>query len=147
MMFRQFFSNPQAIISIGLGIIPVLFSLLFWLIPCIRFFKLKRDNDRIKMENFRKVAIRSIVNNPLHIKPGDLQFQKTESKPDPRYNAPEKILKEMSVYSMPDIEMEGTVPVYSFPGLEMEAQALKKYREELSTEHLGATVFDTDKRL
>ncbi|MDR3334871.1 MAG: hypothetical protein LBT13_08320 [Treponema sp.] len=141
-------NQPLPIITVGLGIIPLVFSFLFWLIPGLRYASMKTGNEAIKLENLRKVGYRRIWSTPLTVKSGELQADLPECRPKNLAAAQDKVLKEMGAYSIPEVSLdEQGTPVYSFGDLELEKVALDKYRAAINPDasSLGATVFDSDR--
>ena len=138
-------SNPLPLIMIGLGIIPLVFSILFWMIPALRFRSLKKDNENTKLENLRKTGYSRIWTNPLSVKAEDIRAESAESSPQNMDAARDKILKEMGSYAMPDVNIDNAgETVYVFNELDREKAALRKYRGGIGASSLGRTVFDSD---
>ncbi|MDR2072005.1 MAG: hypothetical protein LBP60_01040 [Spirochaetaceae bacterium] len=130
-------ANPLLVIGVGLGIIPVLFSLLFWAVPALRAIGIKKKNAAIDLENQRKKGFSTVWNSPLEVT-GDTF--KDPQKAD-------RFIKEIGAYSIPDVTIDPRGrPVYIFKGLEEERQALERYRKEVerNRENPGAIVFDSD---
>jgi hypothetical protein len=149
-LFSSVSPNPQALIAAVLGILPLVFSILFWLIPAVRAWLLNKENARLKTENFRAFCYNRIWQNPASLKPGDLNppqndaaYQKGGAA---RLNAErDRALKEIGHYALPEVRIENEEEVYSFPDLEHEKEALEKYRASVNLEDLklGNTVFDS----
>ncbi|MDR2660347.1 MAG: hypothetical protein LBC27_10255 [Spirochaetaceae bacterium] len=145
LLSKHFVDNPLPFITIGLGVIPFIFSLFFWFIPLARFILLKHDNEKIKLENLRKSAFMQIWDDPLTVKASDIKSNLKEASPKNMNAARERVIKDMGAYSMPDVTVdEKGEAVYSFNELEREKTALAKYRYSLSTPELGKVVFNTD---
>ncbi|MDR0553906.1 MAG: hypothetical protein LBG76_03785 [Treponema sp.] len=146
LLLSQLFANPLPVITVGLGLTPLLFSLLFWLIPCLRYLGTRKDNEGIKMENLRKDGFNRIWNTPLAFKAADINPKAVECKPSKLDAAKERIIKELGVYSSPEVEIDQQgETVYSFGELERERRALERYRSGIdpNASHLGATIFDS----
>ncbi|MDR1898488.1 MAG: hypothetical protein LBQ55_00600 [Treponema sp.] len=140
----QFVGNPLPLITVGLGLVPLAFSLFFWLIPALRALWERRENERIKLENLRKAGFSRIWSQPLAVESGDIQGPDPACRPAALAAAQDKIIKEMGAYSVPDVAVGETGnTVYTFRELEREKAALEKYRAGIKTEELGSTVFDT----
>jgi hypothetical protein len=139
-----FVQDPRPLITVGLGLVPLVFSLLFWLIPVLRAFREKGENERIKMENLRKAGFSRIWSRPLAVESGDIQGPDPAYRPAKLAAAQDRIIKEMGAWSVPDVEIgEKGNTVYSFKELDREKKALEKYRAGINAEGLGDTVFDT----
>jgi hypothetical protein len=142
--FGQFVQDPLPLLTIGLGLVPLIFSILFWLIPVLRAFWERGENGRIRMENLRKAGFSRIWSRPLAVESGDIQGPDPAYRPAKLAGAQDRIIKEMGAYSVPGVEIgEKGNTVYSFEELDREKRALEEYRGEIRTEELGDTVFDT----
>jgi hypothetical protein len=142
----SFIHNPLSVISIGLGLVPLVFSLLFWLIPALRFFSEKRENERVKLGNLKRLGFGRIWSRPGAVEPDDITGDAAECRPKNMAAARDRVIKEMGALSVPEVEIspKGTA-VYSFPELEREKAALERYRADISEgPALGKTVFDTE---
>jgi hypothetical protein len=139
--------NPLLLIGAGLGLIPLVFSFLFWLIPGLRYFAEKKKNERIKLENLKKTGFGRIWSKPLGLEEQDLDSPVPECRPRNMAAARDRIIKDMGAHAIPDVELgaQGN-PVYFFRELQREKEALEKYRAALKpgASTLGKTVFDSD---
>jgi hypothetical protein len=138
--------NPLTLISVVLGIIPMVFSLLFWLIPALRYGGMKQHNETIKLENLRKDGYGRIWDKPLAVRSADINPAAGECRPKNMAAAQDRVLKEMGAYAVPDVEIGGAgETIYSFKELEREKTALQKYRSGIKPDSsdLGKTVFDS----
>lgn len=138
--------NPVAFIGIGLGIVPLLFSLFFWIIPAVRAVREKKENERTKLINFKKLAFGKIWSQPNNVDASGLSSGIAECRPKNLAYAADRAIKEMSAVSSPSVEIsEAGKTLYSFKELEREKQALSAYRKTIDPARtsLGQTVFDT----
>jgi hypothetical protein len=139
-------ANPLALITLVLGVIPMVFSLLFWLIPALRYGGLKKANEAIKLENLRKDGYGRIWDDPLSVRPDDIDPPAEECRPKNMAAARERVVQEMGAYAVPDVEIGAAgETVYSFKELEREKNALQRYRASIKpgASDLGKTVFDS----
>ncbi|MDR2742188.1 MAG: hypothetical protein LBB98_08575 [Treponema sp.] len=139
-------ANPLPVIISALGLVPLIFSLLFWLVPSLRFVLNRRDNKAVKLENFRKNAYSRIWDDPLAVKPQDIVPQAKECRPQNLAATQDRVIKEIGVYANPDVSLDETgKPVYVFGELEREKAALEKYRAGIApgASDLGKIVFDS----
>jgi hypothetical protein len=133
-LMNNFISNPLPIMHIGLGLIPMLFSLFFWLIPLVRFLLLKHDNENIKLENLRKTAFMQIWDSPLAVTTGGIKADLNECRPKNIDAARERVIKDAGHYSIPEVEVnEKGETVYLFTDLNREKDALAKYRSSIKS--------------
>jgi hypothetical protein len=140
-------TKPLPLIGIGLGLVPLVFSVLFWLIPGIRCVLEKKENEEIKLDNLKKIGFNRIWSKPLAVGEGDIDSTAKECRPRNMAAARDRIIKDMGAYSMPDVELdERGGPRYVFRELQREKEALAKYRAAVNPEasSLGKTVFDSD---
>jgi hypothetical protein len=146
-LLEPFAGNPLPFIGIGLGLVPLLFSLLFWLIPGLRYFREKKENEKIKLNNLKKTGFSLIWSKPLGVLEKDIDSPAAESRPQNMAAARDRIIKDMGAWSVPDVELNGQGnPVYFFRELQREKDALETYRASLDPEApaLGKIVFDSD---
>jgi hypothetical protein len=142
----QFIASPLVPILVGLGIVPLVFSFLFWLIPALRYAGMKKTNEAIKMENLRKDGYGRVWNNPLSVQSSDINPAVEECRPKNIAAAREKVIQEIGAYTVPDVEIGARgETVYSFKELEREKTALQTYRALVKpgAHDLGKTVFDS----
>lgn len=138
--------NPLTFISVVLGVVPLVFAVLFYLIPGLRAIREKKENEEAKMENLRKEAYRRIWENPTKVKSSDFKPSLAESKPQDLPAARERMVTEMGSYTQPEVAIaEDGSTEFAFPGLAQEREALEKYRStmDLKKYELGKTVFDS----
>ncbi|MDR2483670.1 MAG: hypothetical protein LBD08_08585, partial [Treponema sp.] len=147
LLLGQLVANPLPFLTVGLGLVPLVFSLLFWLIPALRYGGVRRDNEAVKLENLRKDAFARIWQAPLAFKAADIKPQAPECQPAKLDAARDRIIKELGGYSQPEVQAgEDGGMIYSFGELEREKRALERYRAGVDPDAsaLGAVVFDSD---
>jgi len=139
-------SNPHILIGIVLGIIPVLFSLFFWLIPGLRFLAEKKENEKLKFKNLKRFCFKKIWSSPDKVDISKINHPAEEYRPKKTVEAEDKIIKEIGAISIPEVETDVNGKfVYTFKNLEREKRALEKYRSSVdpSKFKIGQTVFDS----
>ncbi|MDR1308259.1 MAG: hypothetical protein LBK74_11890 [Treponema sp.] len=127
--------SPLAPVAAGLGVVPVLFSLFFWIVPAVRRARIKKKNAAIDFENRRKQGFAAVWDAPLEVTE-DL-FGKDAGR----------LIREIGSYSVPDVVIDSRgKTVYSFKELDEEKKALEKYRRGIDKNRgdPGAVVFDSD---
>jgi hypothetical protein len=142
----QFIANPLPLIGIGLGLVPLVFSVLFWLVPGLRCFLEKKENERIKLDNLKKLGFSRIWAKPLAVQEKEIDSPARECRPRNMAAAQDRIIKDMGAYSIPDVELdEAGKSVYAFKELQREKEALAQYRASINPEasSLGKIVFDS----
>jgi hypothetical protein len=127
---------------VGLGLVPLLFSFFFWLIPALRFARLGAENRVIRKRNLRKIGFRVIWEKLRGIRAADIG---APASPPPPAEA-ERIIGEMGSYSQPELEVDERGTVYNFPELEREKGALNSGRAAVNPDDfkIGTVVFDSE---
>jgi hypothetical protein len=146
----HFLGNPLPFITVGMGLVPLVFSVLFWLIPGIRYLLTKKENEGIKLENFRKDGYGRIWDSPLSVRPEGMDPRAAECRPGNMAAARNRIIREFGSYTVPEVSIgDGGGELYSFGELDREKKALEKYRAGIDPGRsaLGTAVFDSDARL
>ncbi|MCL2374505.1 MAG: hypothetical protein FWC65_04615 [Treponema sp.] len=139
-------TNPLPAIQIGLGLVPLLFSALFWLVPALRSLMVKKENDEIRMGNFRGLFYSRIWADPESFAPAGIDIRGDQRRPRDIAAAKDAALKEMGAYSLPHVALdEGRREVFGFRELRREKDALEKYRRTIDMQKAmtGKTVFDS----
>jgi len=144
-LLELFTPNPVLFMSIALGIIPLAFSVLFWIIPVIRYFTEKNENERIKLINFKRLAFNKIWSSPKNLNFDKFSSSVPEASPE-NTAAADIAIKDFAAISKVEIEQnENGKIIYSFNELEREKDAIEKYRKNTASDrsNLGDTVFDS----
>jgi hypothetical protein len=139
-------ADPLPLIMVGLGLVPLAFSALFWLIPALRYFREKRENQGIKLENLRKTGFQRIWSKPRGLRSGDILGPSPEASPQNLSVAQDRIIKDMAAYSMPEVEADPSGDtVYHFIELEREKGDVARCRAGIrpGDSELGKTIFDS----
>jgi hypothetical protein len=130
-----------------LGVMPVVFSVLFFLVPILRSARLARANARIREEALRKRVYAQVLANPASVAPGDIL--PTQSPMDPKGFAAlrKRILDSFAALKAAEPvlqEKDGSFS-YSFRELQRELADLDRYRRavDLGKLEVGKTVFDS----
>jgi hypothetical protein len=141
----NFVQNPLPFIGVGLGLVPLVFSALFWLIPALRLWFEKKENENTRMSNLRRLGFGRIWARPLAVETKDIESRIPECRPKNMAAAQDRVIKEMGAWSLPEVELnEQGEAVYSFKELEREKEALEKYRLGIpdAKSDMGKTVFE-----
>jgi len=137
-------ADPLPVIQIALGLVPALFSVFFWLIPALRLRLLKKENNAIRMGNFRGFFFSRIWASPEGFKPAAADPRDGECRPANLAAAKDTALKEMGSYSSLQVSLdEKQDEVFDFSELRREKDALEKYRRTVDIAKTGETVFDS----
>jgi hypothetical protein len=140
--------NPHILISIALGIVPVIFSVMFWFIPAVRKFMEIKENESIKLSNFKKFGFSKIWANPNNVEISALIPPAAECRPKNTAFAADRVIKDIGAVSSPQVEIgeDGKI-YYSFKDLEREKIAIAGYRNSIdpNSAQIGNIVFDSGK--
>jgi len=142
-MFTQ---NPPFFIGAVLGVTPFVFSLLFWIIPALRKLTEKKENENVKLTNFKKLGFGKIWASPADFRLKNIVPSSEEFRPENIANAGDRVVKEFGAIGDVEVEQgENGEMIYSFKELEREKLAIEKYRKSIdpARSNLGSTVFDT----
>jgi hypothetical protein len=139
--------NPRPLLLVGLGLVPLLFSFFFWLIPALRLVRLNGENQNIKKRNLRKTGFGKIWEKPRGLAAADIDGPAPECRPANLEAERERIIVEMGTYSQPGVEVdESGRTVYNFTELEREKAALAAGRAAVNPEdfRIGRVIFDSE---
>jgi hypothetical protein len=137
-------ASPEALIGIALGIVPVAFSVLFFLVPAIRSRRLAARNERARVENLRRVAYRAVLDGPEAVRPEAIPVAEDAVRPrDPK--AADRLLNELAVYAGAEPGADGS---YSFPEIARSRSEAAKVRAgvDAAKYELGDAIFDSHGR-
>ncbi|MDR2363938.1 MAG: hypothetical protein LBD65_05940, partial [Spirochaetaceae bacterium] len=101
LLSAEFIANPLPLITIGLGLVPLVFSVLFWLVPGLRYVLEKKENEGIKLDNLKKLGFGRIWSKPLAVQEKDIDSPAKECRPRNMAAARDRIIKDMGACSMP----------------------------------------------
>ncbi|MDR2601397.1 MAG: hypothetical protein LBC53_02950 [Spirochaetaceae bacterium] len=136
--------DPVPLLLYGLGLVPLVFSAFFWGTPAIRSLLVKKENQKIKMDNLRKFGYKAVLDSPLCVTPSAIKPTAPECTPDSPQTAASQIIKEIGAYSQPEVQIsENGETVYVFNDLERELKSMDKARKSSRGESLGGVVFDS----
>lgn len=138
--------DPAAITAVGLGVVPLAFAVLFYLIPAARSVLQAKENEGTRFSNFRKAAYRAAWNSPAALVPSSVAPADAESRPADLAAARDAAVKELGQYAMPEVSLSPSgETVYAFPDLERDRASLAKARAAVRLEEFkpGATIFDS----
>jgi len=134
-------ADPSTFLALGLGAVPLAFSALFYLIPALRSRRLAAANEKVKLENLRRVAYAQVLASPSGVRPESVPVTVAEASPkDSR--AAERLLVELAAASGGEPAADGS---YSFPEVARGEEEAARVRAAVKDEDfsLGATVFDS----
>lgn len=133
---------PGAIplLYIGLGLVPLAFSLLFWLIPLVRYRRISRFNRSLRDKKKSATLERAIWTAAKNAKA--LKLNRDADRASTRILARMAARAETESHSDEDGNS-----LWRFTALEREARALEKAREAARTAGTGPIIFDSHEPL
>ena len=146
-MLLQAGISPLPLVEIALGVIPVAFSIVFFIVPLLRNARRQRLNDLLRDEALRKRVMAQVLASPARVDPRDVR--PTGTPLDPR-NLPararrilERIAAALKAEPVP-LEREGEF-AYRFTELERQLADLERFRKGIDVRRyqVGKTVFDS----
>jgi hypothetical protein len=144
--FTRSVEGHTSYILIGLGIVPLIFLFLFYLVPFLRNLRRKKINNEIKEENFRKSIYSYILKSPLRINPAVIVPGEESEKVLNAGAVTEKIVKEIVGLKYGDVEIapDGST-LYTIPELDREIKDVQEYRRSINLNDyaVGSAVFDS----
>ena len=139
-------SNPVPFLLIGLGVIPVVFSILFFLVPLLRKIRLERQNEKIRVEALRRRVMARILESPSSVNARDLRPSGTTLDPKNFMQACRRLIEHVAAQLKAEpVARDGGSFSYRFTELERELADLAAYRKkvDLGKYDVGKTVFDS----
>jgi hypothetical protein len=139
-------ANSSSLIMIALGIVPLVFSIFFYIIPLMRNLQRNGKNEEIKKENLRKRIYNKIFENRGSINPAAVSSLAEVEKPKNPGRFTEDVVKQFAAMKHGEVEEAGAGKfVYTFPDFKYELDDVEKYRQtvDLSKFRVGKTVFDS----
>jgi hypothetical protein len=130
-----------------LGVIPVAFSIVFFLVPLLRNIRLKRRNDQIREEALRRRIYAQVLSSPAKVDPREVRASGTALDPKNLSAVSRRILERLAAALQAEpvpLEKEGLF-AYAFPEVQRQLSDLESYRREIDPKRyeLGKTVFDS----
>jgi hypothetical protein len=138
--------QPYLPVLVILGIIPLSFSVLFFLIPLLRTVPRVRQNRSIKEDNLRKRIYSYVFDNPLMINPGQITPRGELDSPKNPQRFIQKQIDELAAVKQAEIEEnENNVLFYNFKEIKREQDDIAAVRNavDLKKYEVGETVFDS----
>jgi hypothetical protein len=140
-------AHPVPLLTLVLGIVPVAFSIFFFLVPLLRKLRLNRQNARIREEALRGRIITQVLASPSRVDPRDMKASGTALDPRNLPAASRRIIDRLAaaMHAEPIPQEKQGAFAYRFAELERELADLESHRKgiDLKRYELGATVFDS----
>ncbi len=139
--------SPVPVIAIALGVIPVAFSAVFFLVPLLRNLRRGRQNDALREETLRKRIMAQVLASPSHVDARDVRPTGTSLDPKDLPARSRRILERMAASLKAEpipLDKEGQF-AYRFAEIERQMSDLEAFRKgiDLKRYEVGKTVFDS----
>jgi hypothetical protein len=138
--------NPLGFMLFGLGMVPVLFSFVFFLATGIRRLGDRRQNRRIRRENFRRTVFEAIGDQPEYVLPGAIIPRKDAETPRNWEALRDEEIEGYASFKGADIQTEADSRQYfAFDELKREQTDMATLRASIDTDRFGVgqVVFDS----
>ncbi len=137
--------DPTTVIPVVLGIIPLAFSILFFLVPLIRRAREKSKNQDIKRGNFLKRLYDRILQNPLLVDPRKIQPFGADESPDRWEAFRDQSIKRLAAAKGADVEETEGAFVYRITELDREQRDIAALRNsiDIASFNIGKTIYDS----
>ena len=156
-LFAQITATPTAAVTIVfwvMGLIPAVFSALFFTIPAVRRAREKKINERIQYENIRKRVINAVMEHPEEVDPEFIEVGEIQGlSRDQVREIVTRIVGELAAERGAEVhqkrEAMGDKPAaytYHFHDIAREKQDVERVRSSIDTSRFetGQVVFDSD---
>jgi hypothetical protein len=138
--------NPVPFLAIVLGVVPVAFSILFFIVPLLRKLQLGKKNAEVQEENLRRRVLAHLLSSPQRVDPKDIRPLGKGLDPRNLTAASQRMVERLAAALKAEpIPGDGKEFAYRFTDLEREIPDLEEYRRnvDLSKYAVGKTVFDS----
>jgi hypothetical protein len=138
--------SPIPFLAIVLGIVPVAFSIFFFLIPLLRKIRVGKENATIREETLRRRVYAHVLSSPQRVDPRDMRPLGSGMDPRDLPAASRRILERLAAaFKAEPIPQEDKTFAYKFTDLEREMPDLDEFRKKVDLKQyaLGKTIFDS----
>ena len=156
-LFAQITATPAAAVTIVfwvMGLIPAVFSALFYLIPVVRRLREKKLNERSRYENVRKRVINAILASPEEVDPEFIDIGETAGvSRSEAGDIVRQVISELAAERGAEVTEKRAATdgrpatyLYHFHDIAREQADVEKIRESVDTSRFdtGSVVFDSD---
>lgn len=140
-LLAGFMDNPLGLMAVGLGIVPLVFSLLFWLVPALRAGSVQRQNERIRERNMLRILYSGALSSPALVSAPEPAALPDSARPK-NTALSRKALDELAAFEHAEPAAGGA---YRLTELERKAADAERVRAALRPEdyRLGGVAFDS----
>lgn len=142
--FNPYLSIPNSVIAIVLGIIPITYSILFFIVPALRKTWLKKENRRRSIRNLKKQTYSTVLTNPLQVVENEIEPVRGSIIPPNWKKVRTEALGTISDADDIDITGEENSYTYSYPELDRKMKDIKNVRTNTKIEDIGEVIFTAE---
>jgi hypothetical protein len=138
--------SPVPFLAIVLGVVPVAFSIIFFLVPLLRKISLDRRNARMREDELRKRIYARVLASPALVSPADITPDRDGLDPKDFPAARRRIIERLAaVLGGEPIAQEKGAFAYRFAELERQMGDLQQFRGSIDVKKyaVGKTIFDS----
>ena len=147
-LIENLIRDSSALVFVGLGIVPIVFSALFFLVTASRRFRDRKKNKGIRRHNRTRKLMRHIVDRPSKIQPALISFEPDESIADAERHT-STILAGLESVGDVAVDMTSREPVYAFAEIDRIERDIARHRQsiDISKYEIGGVVFDSGAKI
>jgi hypothetical protein len=141
-------ADPALGLFIGLGLIPLVFSVLFFIVPVIRNLRRRALNETIKRENLKKKLFAALHFAPIGFDPASVTPAGEADRPVKAAELLRRETERLAAETKSEVEEAGNGTfIYNFEELKRQIADIAALRKsiDLNKYDVGETVFDTNK--
>jgi hypothetical protein len=140
--------SPERLVLVALGLVPVAFSVFFFLVPALRRLRERAENEAARRENLRRLVYAHVMMDPMRVDPREIRPDGPEESPPRAGQEIERVLKELAAeYRGEPVQEEDGAFTWRFAELDRQRKDVEKARLATDTSRydVGGTVFDSDR--
>ena len=141
-------ADPLIIVFVALGIVPVVFSMLFFTVTILRRIRDRARNVRTIRHNFTRRLVVQICDRPAKFVPGSITLSKDERSAKVERTQPELIAEFQRMRDIDIEENEAGKTAYSFGEIDRIQRDMASFRRtiDISKYDVGSVIFDSGTR-
>ena len=147
-LIEKVIRDSSNLVFIGLGIVPVAFSALFFFVTLLRRARDRRKNMAIRRHNRTRKLMRHIIDRPTKIEPGAIRFDSEEEVADPDRHTSGVLAGLEGVGDVAVDSINGDA-IYAFAEIDRIERDIASFRQSIDTSKydVGNVVFDSGDKI
>ena len=140
--------DSSTLVFVGLGIVPIVFSILFFAVTSLRRIRDRRKNKAIKRHNRTRKLMRQVIDRPSKIDLAAIRFEADERVADSRSHA-SAILAGLEGVGDVAVDSIGGETVYAFAEIDRIERDIASFRQSIDTSKydVGGVIFDSGREI